>query len=133
MAAALAACAQSPPPRTDAEAPYLDLPESVLTPQGGAGTSDPTAKLPPGGPQWTKPDATKEEYRADLESCFRYAEAQIAHDERIETDTGAAFDAAPGGLGVTELRSQMSAFERSNRRASLLRDCMRDKGYVEQR
>ena len=89
--------------------------------------------VPQGRPQWVKPDATNAQYRADLESCFDFAQARIAHDERIETDTRAAFDSAPSGFGVSELSGRMSAFERKNRRSSLYCECMRDKGYVEQR
>lgn len=89
--------------------------------------------VPRGTPQWTKPDGSSVEYRADLESCFDFAQARIAHDERIEAETRAAFDSAPGGFGVSELSSRMNAFERKNRRGSLYRECMRDKGYVEQR
>lgn len=86
----------------------------------------------PGYPQWQKTDVTSTQYREDLESCHNYALAQIAHDERIETDSGAAFEVFPSGLGVTDLSQQMNQFERKNRRASLYSDCMRDKGYRKQ-
>ena len=128
----LAACAQRPAPRGPETAP-LAVPPSAASPQSGPSTVVVPAAAPQGRPQWVKPDGTSVEYRADLESCFSFAQARIAHDERIETDTRAAFDAAPSGFGVSELSSRMSAFERKNRRASLYRECMRDKGYVEQK
>ncbi len=86
----------------------------------------------PGGPQWSKPGASSAEYRADLEACYEFAQARIAHDQRIETDSSAAFDTFPSGLGVSELSGQMNEFERKNRRSSLYRECMRAKGYSAQ-
>lgn len=83
----------------------------------------------PGGTQWVKPGVTDERYRADLEDCYRYAQAQVAHDARIESDSGAAFESFPSGLGWTELRGRMSEFERNQRRSILFSNCMVAKGY----
>ena len=128
----LAACTQRPAPRGPEAAPVAP-PAGTASPQAGSSTHLAPAAAPQGTAQWTKPDGTNVEYRADLESCFGFAQARIAHDERIEADTRAAFDATPGsGFGVSELSRRMSAFERRNRRAILYRECMRDKGYVEQ-
>jgi len=92
----------------------------------------PTAGSPPASDQWAVPDTNDTQYRADLESCYDFAQARIAEDERTEIDSSAAFDASPSGLGVTELSGRMSEFERKNRRSSLYGECMRAKGYVEQ-
>lgn len=127
---AMGGCTQKPPPRTGAAAPVSAPPNTP--PSATAPAAAPVSPaLPEGGGQWTKPGLGNEEYRADLESCFRYAQAQIAHDERIESDSGAAFDSSPRGLGVARLKSGMTAFERKNRRTDLYHECMRAKGYVE--
>ncbi len=79
--------------------------------------------------EWGKPGESNAQYRADLEACFDFARAQIAHDERMETETNAAFEVFPSGTGVTQLSAQMNSFERGNRRSSLYNECMRAKGY----
>ena len=126
-----AAAPISAPPSTPPSAPASAAPRAPASAPSGTAPVSSVPAAPESGGQWVKPGLSKAEYRADLESCFRYAQAQIAHDERIETDTGAAFDAAPSGLGVTRLRSGMTAFERKNRRTTLYHECMRAKGYVE--
>ena len=125
---ALAACAQQPAPRAHD-------PASLAAPPAGAPTADAPlaapsgAALPPGEEPWREVGVTRAQYREDVESCYAYAQGQIAHDERIEVESGAAFEAYPSGLGVTELRGRMDRFERGNRRASLYSECMLAKGY----
>ncbi len=121
---ALTACAQAYRPSAAQPAPVAAPPTvraAPSAPSSGVSTLE--------NSQWGKPGATNAQYRADLESCYNFAQAQIAHDERIESDTGAAFDAFPSGIGVAELKGRMSQFERGNRRASLYGECMRAKGY----
>ncbi len=75
------------------------------------------------------PDTDSAQYRADLESCFSFARARIARDERMESDSSAAFDAYPQGLGMGEIRGRMNTFANRNRRSKLYSDCMSAKGY----
>jgi glucose/arabinose dehydrogenase len=122
---ATAACAQRPAPRTSAPAPAPSASAPAAAPA-------PAAEPVQGSQQWTKPGTSNAEYRSDLESCYAYAQAQVDHDQRIEADTGAAFDSAPSGMGVSDLQGRMSAFEQKNRRVSLYHECMRSKGYTAQ-
>jgi hypothetical protein len=131
----LAACARSavvgagappPPPPPDDAAMAVPAP----TPPPAGKEAGAIVLKGPEGTQWVKPGVSEKRYRADVDSCLSYAQAQIAHDERIERDSAAAFDTFPSGLGTTELRSGMSRFERTNRRSSLFNDCMVAKGYA---
>ncbi len=102
----------------------------MAPPPAGVAPSVPTgAVLVPDNAQRGQSGAASARYRADLESCYSFAQARIAHDERIESDSGAAFDAYPSGIGVAELTGRMSRFARDNRRSFLSSDCMRAKGY----
>ncbi len=116
---ALVACAQ--PYRSGAAKPTpVEPPPAGVAPGAASG-----AVLVPE----SKDDEASAQHRADLEACYRFAQARIAHDARIESDSGAAFDAYPSGIGVAELSGRMSEFARRNRRSILYGDCMRDKGY----
>lgn len=84
----------------------------------------------PDGSVWVKPGATTERYRADVDSCYAYAQAQVAHDARIESDAGAALPDGNDGFGLSALRGRMSNFERTNRRPALFSNCMEAKGYI---
>ena len=112
----------APPASTPGTAP---APAAAPVPDGGV-----VVLTGPGGSQWVKPGVDEARYRADVDGCVGYAQAQIAHDERIERDSAAAFDTFPSGLGTTELRSGMRRFERGNRRGSLFNECMIAKGYT---
>jgi hypothetical protein len=120
---ALTACAQ----------PYRSgtaKPTAVTQPPAGVAPSAVPGAVPvPESAQGGKPDANSAQYRADLESCYNFAQARIAHDQRIESDSSAAFDAYPSGIGVAELSGRMSEFANRNRRSLLYGDCMRAKGY----
>jgi hypothetical protein len=98
--------------------------------QHGAGAEEGVIVHGPDGSVWIKPGATTERYRADVDSCYAYAQAQIAHDARIESDSGAAFPDANDGFGLSALRGRMSNFERANRRPVLFSKCMEAKGYI---
>ncbi len=71
-------------------------------------------------------------YRADVESCYTYAQARIDHDARIEDDVNAAFQTSARGFGLRELRGRMNNFERTQRRPVLFTNCMAAKGYARQ-
>ncbi len=71
-------------------------------------------------------------YRADVESCYTYAQARIDHDARNEDDVNAAFQTSARGFGLRELRGRMNNFERTQRRPVLFSNCMAAKGYARQ-
>lgn len=133
---ALAACARSVPVQKGEPAPAPPPDDAAMAvpaptpPPADGGDAGAIVLKGPEGTQWVKPGVSEERYRADVDSCLSYAQAQIDHDERIERDSAAAFDTFPSGLGTTELRSGMSRFERTNRRGSLFNDCMVAKGYA---
>ena len=83
----------------------------------------------PDGTVWIRSGAVDARYQSDVDSCYAYARGQVAHDARIESDVGAAFQSEAGGLGLAALRGRMSNFERTRRVPSLFRSCMAAKGY----
>ena len=121
---AFAACSSTPAPRAS---------------QGGAaGTaSEGTSMgLPLSGPvevpesaNWNNPGVSKEQNRADLESCYGYSYGQVQHDMQIEDDRATLRD-DDLGIGFVELNRSMNAFDFRNRRESLFEDCMESKGYA---
>ena len=124
LALALAACAPAPAPRTAPAAPTARA--APPAPDEGI------VLLGPDGTAWVKEGASDARVQGDIDGCFRFAQAQIDHDVRIESDSQAAFDAFPQGLGWTELKNRQNRFERSNRRSILFTDCMIAKGYAKQ-
>ena len=99
----------------------------------GTGVTEGVVVMGPDGTVWIRSDASDDEhYRTDVDSCYAYARAQVAHDVRIESDRHAAFESEAGGLGLAALRSQMDNFERSRRIPSLFNNCMASKGYSRQ-
>ena len=88
--------------------------------------------MDPEGNVWVRSDTADERYRADVESCYSYAQARVDHDARIESDVNAAFQTSARGFGLRELRGRMSNFERTQRRPVLFSDCMVAKGYARQ-
>ncbi len=81
---------------------------------------------------WSKPGATRDQHRADIESCYRYAFAQVDHDLRIDSDVAAARDDDDDqGLGLTMLNQRLNLYNLKNRRTALIRDCMEGKGYTQ--
>jgi hypothetical protein len=142
----LAACA--PAPGAGVSAPAADLPPAdtaaaaakadeglpagpVLTTGAGPSESEDAILFKgPDGEVWIKSDAQSDRGRDDVESCYTYAQAQIDHDVRIDSDRGAAFESSNSGLGLTGLRGRMRNFEQRRRRPSLFNDCMVSKGYT---
>lgn len=129
----------SPPAPPAAPAP-LTSPAPILAPAPalapapeGTAPPDEGGKVVVSGPDgavWTKSGATADRIRADMDNCFSYARAQIAHDVRIEEQPPSTFDTSFGGLGLIELQSRMNAFERNRRTPALVSACMRAKGYA---
>ena len=88
--------------------------------------------MDPEGNVWVGSGTMDERYRADVESCYSYAQARVDHDARIENDVNAAFQSSARGFGLSELRGRMSNFERTQRRPVLFTNCMVAKGYARQ-
>lgn len=137
---ALTACSvQPPPPSVDAPPPETLAPGTMAPPDPLSAPSDSpsqpadleTVPAPePAVDGWGKPGVTSAAYQADVDACFSYAQAQIAHDRRIERDSTAAFETFPEGTNLPQLRDRMSEFEQGNRRIDLFDECMESKGYA---
>ena len=113
--------------------PYGAASTSTPAPlETAAGSGDGIVVMDPDGNVWVQPEKTNERYRADVESCYSYAQAQIDHDVRIENDINSAFQGTSAGFGLTELRGRMNNFERRRRRPALFSNCMMAKGYNRQ-
>ena len=86
-------------------------------------------RLPSFQSGWIKPGTSEEQHRADIESCYRYAFAQVDHDLKIDSDVAAARDDGDKGLGFTLLTQRMNLYDLKRRRTELINDCMEGKGY----
>ncbi len=100
--------------------------------QAAAPAADGIVVMGPDGNVWIRGGAGDARYQADVETCYAYAQGQVAHDARIESDVGAAFQSETGGLGLAALRGRMNNFERTRRVPSLFNGCMVAKGYSRQ-
>ncbi len=119
----LTACAQ--PYRSGATKPTYVAPPPPGAAAGVPSSAAPVPESVRGG------GAASTQYRADLEACHAFAQARIAHDRRIESDSSAAFDPNLDGIEVAQLSGRMSEFANRNRRSTLSSDCMRAKGYTQ--
>ncbi len=139
-ASVLAACSFSPWASNTSVPPSptslsLDQPAATAGPAYGVAqettveTTEEIVLMGPDNAVRIRPSTTSEHYRKDSDSCYAYARGQVAHDARIESDVGAAFQSEAGGLGLAALRGRMSNFERTRRVPSLFRSCMAAKGY----
>lgn len=138
LAMALAACTfstgPSPSPPSGASggsAGNLAVPPA----SSGEPSRAPLEGIPVDGPievpesvGWNNPGVSKEQNRADLESCYGYSQGQVQHDIRIEDDRAALRD-DDLGLGFFDLNRSMNEFDFKNRRTSLFEDCMASRGY----
>lgn len=132
LALSVAACAPGPGTRVPPPAPGVSAAAPIAPAQPQAAPAQGAGGGALSGPAETQrigPDTTSPAYRADVDSCYGFARARVAHDRRMERDSTAAFDAFPTGLGLNQLRGSMNEFERKNDRASLFSDCMAAKGY----
>ena len=113
--------------------PYGSASTSTPTPlETATGSGDGVVVVDPDGNVWVRPEKTDARYRADVESCYSYAQAQIDHDVRIENDINGAFQSSSPGFGLAELRGRMNNYERRRRRPALFSNCMVAKGYIRQ-
>ena len=130
LAMALAACSSSSAPSrgTVGAAP----PPASTAGQGGASLEGLPLQGPVEVPEsvgWNNPGVSKEQNRADLESCYRYSRGQVQHDMRIEDDRGTLRD-DDLGIGFVQLNRSMNEFDFKNRKESLFEDCMVSRGYA---
>ena len=111
--------------------PYgtIQTADTGATQQAAAGAADGIVVVDPDGTVWIRSSAVDSRYQSDVDSCYAYARGQVAHDARIESDRGAAFQSEAGGLGLAALRGRMNNFERNRRVPSLFSNCMVAKGY----
>lgn len=130
LALVLAACTSSSAPSTGGGS-SLAVPPASSGAQGAATFEG----IPIDGPvevpesvTWNNPGVSKEQNRADLESCYGYSWGQIQHDIRIEDDRGALRN-DDLGIGFVELNRSMNQFDFKNRRSNLFEDCMVTRGY----
>lgn len=109
-------------------APAQPLPDSAAeTPAGG----EPVVIEGPDGTNWAVQSPKDEEaYRADVEDCYRYAEAQTRRDSQITDDRNAGIDTLTSESRYSGLRQRVDEFDLRNRRASLMSSCMESKGYA---
>ncbi len=114
--------------------PYgtIQTADTGTTQQAAAGAADGIVVVDPDGTVWIRSSAVDSRYQSDVDSCYAYARGQVAHDARIESDRGAAFQSEAGGLGLAALRGRMNNFERTRRVPSLFRSCMAAKGHSSQ-
>ena len=125
FALVLAACAPAP------KSPPPSAPSKPSTMAPAPATSQPgVVLLAPDGTAWVKEGTPDQRTQAEIDDCYRYARAQIDHDVRVESDSQAAFESFPSGLGWTELQNRQRRFEQDNRRAVLFSNCMVARGYV---
>ena len=114
--------------------PYgtIQTADTGATQQAAAGAADGIVVVDPDGTVWIRSSAVDSRYQSDVDSCYAYARGQVAHDARIESDRGAAFQSEAGGLGLAALRGRMNNFERTRRVPPPFRSCMAAKGHSSQ-
>lgn len=136
-----AAAAALPPPQPEGAAtlgasPYGDANSGGTYPYGALpsvgeaeGTESKVVITDPQGNilEEQAPDA---KYQAAVDACYRFAQARIAHDVRMESDAAASLDQYSQGLGLSELRGRMQNYEQTGRRRELFERCMRERGYT---
>ena len=79
---------------------------------------------------WRKTGITEEEGLSDSDACYRYANAQVSKDIRIDGDIDAArgvsnslFERSPS------LDRRVDAYYYNNQRVARFESCMRSRGY----
>ena len=130
LAIALAACSSSSAPSRGTAG--AAAPPASATGQSGAGLQGLPLEGPVEVPEsvgWNNPGVSKEQNRADLESCYRYSRGQVQHDILIEDDR-ATLRGDDLGIGYVQLNRSMNEFDFRNRKETLFEDCMESRGYA---
>jgi len=86
----------------------------------------------PDGTLWRKEDVDGVSYRDDISQCYKYAAAQMRHDEMILTDQNAAFDNLATSSAYSQVQSQVQNYDLNKQRKRLIGSCMKSKGYQRQ-
>ena len=126
------ACAStSRPPSSEVAPPNLSTVGAPAPASPGAEARDDRGTTRPVVPgAWRKPGVSREQKRADMDACHRYAEAQIANDMRIDDDISAARDQINSYQSRFEgLTRRVDAHYYSKQRSARFEDCMQSKGY----
>jgi hypothetical protein len=82
------------------------------------------------GSNWTKPGASADQARTDLDSCEAEARAQTKVDRGIDQDIQAT--QGTGVFGDPLADSGMSGYQSSKRYGDVVEACMQAFGYVRQ-
>lgn len=115
----LAACAApSKPPSADTAPPDLST----------VGAPVPAPKAASG--DWRKSGVSREQRAADREACYRFAQAQVDNDIRIDDDISAARDDVSSYQDrFADLTRRVDGHYYSRQRSTRFEACMRSKGY----
>ena len=84
-----------------------------------------------GGEGWYKTGASEAQVLADSDSCYSYANAQVAKDIRIDQDINAARGVRNSFFEQSgSLDRRVDAFYYDNARVRRFEGCMRSRGYI---
>ena len=86
----------------------------------------------PDGTLWRKKSIKEASYRDDIAQCYKYASAQMRHDEMILTDQNAAFDNLATNSAYSQVQTQVQNYDLTKQRKRLIGSCMKSKGYLRQ-
>jgi len=94
--------------------------------------AEPTAIIIPEGSGWTHPEIPLTKQQEDIETCFRFATAQIARETQIDDDRyeGTSDRDSVNLYGETTLTRRVDYYSERRRRGALFDTCMQSKGYV---
>lgn len=131
-----------PPPESTVEPAGAAPEESAAAGTGGvvieliepepSAAAEPTAIIIPEGSGWTHPEIPLTKQQEDIETCFRFATAQIARESQIDDDRyeGTSDRDAVNLYGETTLTRRVDYYSERRRRGALFDTCMQSKGYV---
>lgn len=94
--------------------------------------SDEVLLRAPDGTLWRKENVDEASYHDDISQCYKYASAQMRHDEMILTDQNAAFDNLATNSAFSQVQSQVQNYDLTKQRKRLVSSCMKSKGYLRQ-
>ncbi len=102
-----------------------------IQPEGSA-AAGPTAITIPERSGWTHPEVPLTKQQAEIETCFRFASAQVDREALIDEDRyeGSSDRDAVNLYGVTTLTRRVDYYSERRRRGALFDTCMQSKGYV---
>ncbi len=107
-------------------APAKVAPPPALEPGAVSDTAAPAAAPAGAAPA---PSRARQPSEQDLADCYRYAQATIAHDRRIDRDRGDAGGFGSLGGDVGAFSAQISKVGEASTFDRAYASCMRSKGY----